>query len=89
MSLAIATYQKKPTKYIRALAATYNVPESTLRTRLQGVQLKHEIRSPNRKLYPIEDQSLLEWILDLDRRGFSPQIINVRRMANNLPTTHG
>jgi hypothetical protein len=74
---------------LRALASTYSMPESTLRTRLQGVQPKHETRSPNRKLYPIEEQSLVDWILDLNQRGFPPHIINIRGMADHLLVARG
>jgi hypothetical protein len=38
---------------------------------------------------PVEEQSLVQWILDLDRRGFPPRIIDVRRMADVLLTARG
>ena len=42
-----------------------------------------------RKLSPIEEQSLVKWILGLGQRGFPPQIIDVRRMADNLLAARG
>ena len=60
------------------------MPESTLRTRLRGILPKRETTSVNRKLSPVEEQSLVQWILDLNRRGFPPHIIDVRRMADVL-----
>ncbi|KAF7573312.1 hypothetical protein PtrM4_082170 [Pyrenophora tritici-repentis] len=89
LSLAIASYRNNPKQSVRALAAAYDVPKSTLQTRLHGVQPRSEILSTRRKLSPIEEQSLVQWILDLDRRGFPPHIIDVRRMADTLLAARG
>ncbi|RAR00893.1 plasma membrane calcium-transporting atpase 2 [Stemphylium lycopersici] len=89
LSLAIASYRNNPKQSVRALAAAYDVPKSTLQTRLHGVQPRSEILSTRRKLSPIEEQSLVQWILDLDRRGFPPHVIDVRRMADTLLAARG
>ena len=89
LCLAIVSYQSNKKQSLRALAAAYDVPESTLRTRLRGTQPRTEIVSVNRKLSPIEEQSLVQWILELDRRGFPPHIIDVRRMADALLAARG
>jgi hypothetical protein len=89
LSLAMVSYQNKPCQSIRALARAYNVPESTLRTRLRGVHPRSEIVSVNRKLSTTEEQSLVQWILDLNRQGFPPYIIDVRRMADALLAARG
>ena len=89
ISLAIASYRNNPKQSICALAKAYDVPQSTLYTRVHGTQSRLELRSVNRKLSPIEEQSLVQWILDLDRRGFPPHIIDVRRMADSLLTARG
>jgi hypothetical protein len=89
IALALASYQSNTRQSLRALARAYSVPRSTLQTRLQGVRPKSEITSVNQKLHPTEEQSLVQWILDLDRRGFPPQIIDVRRMADNLLAARG
>ncbi|RYN49874.1 hypothetical protein AA0114_g6412 [Alternaria tenuissima] len=85
----MVSYQNKPCQSIRALARAYDVPESTLRTRLRGVYPRSEIVSVNRKLLTTEEQSLVQWILDLNRRGFPPYIIDVRRMADALLAARG
>ncbi|KAF5850789.1 hypothetical protein GGP41_010448 [Bipolaris sorokiniana] len=64
-------------KSIYALTKAYNVLKSTLYTRLYGIQPRSETASVNRKLSAIEEQSLVQYILDLNRRGFPPYIINV------------
>jgi len=43
---------------MRELAASYDVPRSTLQARLRGVQPQHEIASPHRRLLLTEEQSL-------------------------------
>ena len=89
ISLAIASYYNNKKQSLRALAKAYDVPESTLRTRLHGVKPRSEIVSARRRLSPIEEHSLVQWILDLDRRGFPPHIIDVRRMADALLAARG
>jgi len=78
-----------PTQSIRALARAFDVPQSTLHTRIRGTQPRSETASVNRKLLAAEEQSLVQWILDLDRRGFPPQVIDVRRMADALLAARG
>jgi hypothetical protein len=77
MSLAIISFQNNPYQTKRALASAFDVPESTLRTRLRGVLARHETTPVNVKMSPVEEQSLVQWILHLDQRGFPPQIIDV------------
>ncbi|KAL6167035.1 hypothetical protein ACJQWK_06486 [Exserohilum turcicum] len=89
ISLAIASYRNNPKQSICALAKAYDVPQSTLHTRVHSTQPRLELRSVNRKLSSIEEQSLVQWILDLDRRGFPPHIIDVRRMADALLAARG
>jgi hypothetical protein len=88
-SLATHALQLKQTQGQRQTSRVYNIPRTTLQRRLKGVRPKHETRPPNRKLSPVEEQSLVQWILDLDRRGFPPQIIDVRRMADVLLAARG
>ncbi|USP78806.1 hypothetical protein yc1106_06231 [Curvularia clavata] len=88
-SLAAASYHNNPNQSIHALAKAYDVPKSTLQTRLRGVQPRSETASAKRKLSPIEEQSLVQWILKLDKRGFPPHIIDVRRMADVLLAARG
>ena len=89
ISLAMASYYNNPKQSIYSLAKAYDVPKSTLQTRLRGMQPRSEVPSIRRKLSPVEEQSLVQWILELDRRGFPPHIINVRRMADALLTARG
>jgi hypothetical protein len=89
IDLAIRSLRSNPSQSIRSLAAAFRVPRSTLQTRLQGTSPRHETTSVNLNLSPTEEQSLVQWILHLDRRGFPPQIIDVRRMADVLLAGRG
>jgi hypothetical protein len=84
LSLAIACFNNNPSQKKRTLASAYNVPESTLRSRLKGTTLRFETAPVNWKLSSTEEQSLIQWIPNLDQRGFPPQVIDVRRMADAL-----
>jgi hypothetical protein len=89
LSLAIACFNNNPSQKKRTLASAYNATESTLRSRLKGTTPRLETAPVNRKLSSIEEQSLIQWILNLDQRGFPPQVIDVRRMADALLAGRG
>ena len=84
MALAINSYKSGSFTSIRSAANTYGVPESTLRTRLQGRPSRQEIRSANLKLTDTEEQTLVNWILSMDERGLPVRIALIRDMANLL-----
>jgi hypothetical protein len=84
---SLLTAQSIKNQYIksqRRAAFLYNVPRSTINRRLQHVPTIQAFNQQKRTLSSIEEQSLVEWILDLDRCGFPPNIIDVRRMADVL-----
>ena len=87
--LATAAIQSKRVQSQRKASSLYNVPRTTIQRRLKGVRPKRETTSVNLKLSPHEEQSLIQWILDLDRRGFPPHIIDVRRMGDVLLRARG
>ena len=87
--LVYAVYQRNPSQSVRALANSYDVAETTLRSRIRGTPAGHEIRRPDRKLQQSEEQNLVQWILDLGHRGFPPHIIDVRRTADTLLAARG
>jgi hypothetical protein len=84
LSLAAKSFHRDPTQAVRTLATSFDVPESTLQTRIRGVRPKHEIKSQQRKLQPSEEEALVDWVLELGRRGFPAPIIDLRRMADAL-----
>jgi hypothetical protein len=59
LSLAYASYQRDLTQSVNSLALAFDVPESTLPTRLHGTPARCAIRPPNRKLQLSEEQALV------------------------------
>jgi hypothetical protein len=87
--LAISDLQNQKISTIGRAAKIYNVPRTTLRDRLKGTQQRSQTRANNHKLTEFEEESLVKWILDLDKRGLPPRPSMVRDMANILLAQHG
>ena len=82
IQLAISDLNNGNISSIREATRIYNIPRTTLRQRLNGVQYKGEKRANNHKLTESEEESLVKWILDLDKRGLPPRPSMVQDMAN-------
>ena len=82
--LAISDIQNGKISSIRQAARVYNVSHTTLSRRLHGISMKAEKRANGHKLTEFEEESLVKWILDLDKRGLPPRPSMVRDMANIL-----
>lgn len=89
LALAASVLQTHKNLSVHRVSALYNTPRSTLRGRLAGALPQAAANARKRKLLPVEEQSLVRWILDLDSRGFPPHIIDVRRMADTLLAARG
>jgi hypothetical protein len=84
LALSKQAFQTSQKLSQRRVVKLYNIPRSTLQGRVNGSLPQATANAQKRKLSPTEEQSLVDWILHLDQRGFPPQIIDVRRMADNL-----
>ncbi|KFZ24810.1 hypothetical protein V502_00710, partial [Pseudogymnoascus sp. VKM F-4520 (FW-2644)] len=84
MALAINSYNLGYFTSIRSAADTYDVPESTLRTRLKGRPSRQEYRSINHNLTDTEELILVNWVLSMDERGLPVRAALIRDMANLL-----
>jgi hypothetical protein len=81
---AIQAFRTGQFKSIRRAAAAYNVRHQQLSKRLQGITFR-PITQPNcQKLTKSEEQTIVRYILDLDSRGFAPQLCEVADMAEKL-----
>jgi hypothetical protein len=82
--LAISDLKNERLPSIRCAARTYNVPYTTLSRRLNGISFGAEKHVNGHKLTQFEEESLIKWILDYNKRGFPPRPALVREMANYL-----
>ena len=87
--LAIQAIKNQEINTIRQAARCFNVPFSSLRNRLTGLQNRSDSRANNHKLTETEEESLEKWILSMDRRGGPPRPSIVREMANLLLEKRG
>jgi hypothetical protein len=87
--LAISDLQNQNISNIGQAAKIYNIPRTTLRRRLHGTQERSQTRANGHKLSQFEEESLVKWILDLDKRGLPPRPTLVREMANYLLSQRG
>src|SRR5450432_95818 len=68
----------------RKAAKIYNIPETTLRDRMNGRTTLSERRPAVQKLTEMEEETIVQYIFDQDSRGFSPWLTDVEDMANYL-----
>jgi hypothetical protein len=89
LDLATQAYKKGQFKSVQAAALAIDVRRTTLRARLTRIQPKLGSTAKNRLLIPTEEDSVVQWILSMDRRGMPPRLEVVRRMASLLASQHG
>ena len=84
--LALQALQNNPDLTLRSAAKLYNVSHATLGKRRAGRQSKRDWQPPTRKLTNSEEEAIVQYILDLDSKGFPPRLCSVEDMANLLLT---
>ena len=72
---------------IRRIVKTYDVSQIIFRDRIKSRIPKIEKRNIQYNLIPIEEETFVRHILDLDSRGFSFRIDDVRDMTDLLYKT--
>ena len=87
--LAVQAFQRNPKEKLRVLARYYTMPYSTLQKRVQGQLLLSERRLVMHKLTEIEEKVILQRVIDLDTRGFSPRLSGVKEIANLILQSRG
>jgi FtsZ-binding cell division protein ZapB len=87
--LAIQAYQSNPKLSLRHLAKQYNIPRTTLQHRMAGRGPKSNKINGKPSLSLLEEEAIIQYILDLDARGFSPRRADVEDMANTLAGGRG
>ena len=69
---------------LRKATEIYNIPCSTLTNRINSQTSIHDRRPAVQKLTKLEEEVIVQYILDLDKRGFGPQLASVEDIANYL-----
>ena len=87
--LAIEAIRTSKNLSRRAAAKIYQVPESTLRSRMNGHTSLCERRPANHKLTELEEEVIVRYILDMDTRGFAPRLAGVEDMADYILESRG
>jgi hypothetical protein len=82
--LALQALQNTPELSIRRAASNYKVPRNTLSRRYNGIQSRRDWIPKSRRLSDLEKQIIVQFILDLDSRGFPSRLRFVEEMANSL-----
>jgi hypothetical protein len=82
--LALQAIEKDPSLSMRRAAKIYNIPFSTLHSRRAGVKSRRDIQPKSRKLTDQEERVIVQYILQLDSKGFPPRISGIKDIANRL-----
>jgi hypothetical protein len=87
--LAIQAIKQGHLKSIRQAAASYDIPRATIQRRIHGMTTQRDSTPNSQKLTPYEESALIQYILDLDSRGFPPQPQAVQEIADLLLSKRG
>lgn len=82
ITLAIQAIENNINLSRRQAGQIYEVPEAILRHRMKGRTLRGDIRNGRQKITKSEEDAIVQYVLDLEERGFSPRIAGVEDMAN-------
>ena len=89
IQLALEAYRSNQFKSLRRAAEAYNVPNSTLAHRASGRNFRPQTTPNCRKLSLTEEHTIVQYILDLDSKGFAPRLCEVADMADKLLDVRG
>jgi hypothetical protein len=82
--LALQALQNNPKLSTRKAATIYQVDRCTLGRRQKGIQSTRNTTTKSRNLSDLEEQIIVQFVLNLDSRGFPPRRDFVEKMANSL-----
>jgi hypothetical protein len=69
---------------LRAAAKTYNVSLTTLHHQRDGRTARRDIVPNSKKLAELEEETIVQYIIELVTRSFPPRLSGVEDMANQL-----
>ena len=88
VQLALKAFKDGQFKTKKAASLAFDVPETTLRRRIQGIASRSERAYNGLKLSPTEESTLSAWILDMDRRGLPLQLPAIWLSFYSQPAYH-
>jgi hypothetical protein len=89
IQLALSAYTTHQFRSLRRAAEVFNVPHTLLTRRYHGITHRLETRNARHKLTATEEQTIVQYILDLDSRGFAPRLCEVADMADKVLGVRG
>jgi transposase len=89
INLAITVIRSTDNLSCRKAARMYNVSKDTLTARMAGRLLPNVTELRNRKLTILEEDVVVQYVLELDSRGYPPCFSAVEDMANHILCTKG
>lgn len=84
ITLAVTAIQSNPNLSLRKAASIYSVSRKSLKRRIDGILPQAGRSNVNANLTNAEKEVIIQYILDLNSRGFSPKKAEVENMANLL-----
>ena len=82
--LALEALRNDKELKLEAVAKLYNVASSTLRDRRAGKPARRDIPANSRNLTDLEEQTIVQYVVELYTRAFPPRLGDVEDMANQL-----
>ena len=82
--LALEALQNDENLTVAAAAKIYNVNRCTLQRRRAGKPARRDIPANSRNLTDLEEQTIVQYVVELYTRAFPPRLGDVEDMANQL-----
>jgi hypothetical protein len=89
LNLALQAYTSGQFKSLQRAAAAFNIKHQRLSDWLRGITSRSQTRPNCLKLTTTKEQTIVQYILDLDARGFAPWLCEVADMADKLLGVRG
>jgi hypothetical protein len=80
--LALEAYRNNPKLGLQRAAKIYDIGYGTQRRWHNDIPCQRDSIPKSRKLSDLEEQTIVQFIPDLDRRGFPPELRGVEELAN-------
>jgi len=88
IALAIKALRTTSRLSVRSATKAYDILESTFYNRIKSCTPKAEERNAQHNLISTEEETLVQYILDLDSRGFPLQLDDIQSMVDLLCKTY-